>query len=46
VSNDTLGDAAYQPSLHSATSVRADDDQIDIVGFGVFANRFGRGVVY
>lgn len=45
MSNDTLGDAADQPLLHSATPVRTHDDQIDVMGLSVVANRPCRGVV-
>jgi hypothetical protein len=45
VSNHTLGHAADQPALDPAASVRAHDDQVDIVGFGVFAYRLRRRVV-
>ena len=45
MSNDTLGHAADQPTLHPASSVRADDDQIDAVPLRVVANRLRRGVV-
>ena len=45
MSNDTLRHAADQPVLHSATPVRAHDDQIDVMGLSVVANRPRRGVV-
>ena len=45
VSDDALGHAADQPALHAASSVRADDDEIDAMLLRVLANRLGWSVV-